>query len=344
MNLLERAILRFGPAEPDPVTPAPDRADPLPPEVATRRPPKAPARHRAPAVLPQAGTRQPAVMPAAVVDAPVTRIAPPVGAAGGPMAEPRRVRRPMDAVHLEPAALAARGLLSPDATATRLAGEFRVIKRPLLANAFGRDREPVARGRRIMVTSAFPGEGKTSTATNLALSLAAEPDLRVLLVDADVARPSLPALLGYRPGPGLVDLILRPDVDPELLVRPTSIERLSLLGAGRRHALLTELLASEATETVLAGLTDRYPDRVIVFDSPPMLPTTEARELASHMGQVVVVVAAGATPRAAVSEMMALLHSSPVVGMVFNKVRDAYGAGSYGYGDAYGYGHDGASG
>jgi receptor protein-tyrosine kinase len=224
-----------------------------------------------------------------------------------------------------------------------IAEEFRHIKRPLLANAFGGDPEGLGQNRNlIMVTSAFPGEGKTFCAINLAMSMAAEMDFKVLLVDADVARPSVFKYLGLREERGLLDVLRDKGLDlAEVLLR-TNFEKLTLLPAGRsvRHA--TELLASDAMNQLLAELASRYSDRVIIFDSPPLLPTSEARVLANHMGQVVMVVEADKTPTAAIKEAATLVEDAcDIVMLLLNKTNVSQSAAGY-YGYGYGYGHEDA--
>jgi exopolysaccharide/PEP-CTERM locus tyrosine autokinase len=228
--------------------------------------------------------------------------------------------------------LRARGFVTPDAAPTAISQEFRVIKRPLIANAFGRGAEAVHNGRRVMVTSAFAGEGKSFCAINLAMSIAAERDTYVLLVDADVAKPSIPRELGVEGGPGLMDCLIDRTLDVGDLVQPTNIERLSLLPAGRHHEHATELLASASMKDLVDHLANRYDDRIIIFDSPPISLTTEARVLASYMGQIVMVVEAGVTPREAVTDALASIGSPEVVGLVLNKARETRGARYQGYG------------
>jgi protein-tyrosine kinase len=237
-------------------------------------------------------------------------------------------------IHLE--SLRARGMVTPDGRQTRISEEFRVIKRPLLANAFGRGTQPIRHGKRVMVTSAFPGEGKSFCAINLAMSIAAERDHKVLLVDADVARPSVPRELGITTDIGLMDWLIDGKPDLQSLVLPTNVDRLSLLPAGRRHAQATELLASGAMTRMLDQLSARYPDRIIIFDSPPLLITTEARVLASYMGQIALVVEAGKTPRESVTEALSTISACEVVGIVLNKARQVENGGYHKYG--YGYG------
>ena len=242
---------------------------------------------------------------------------------------------PAQPLQLDLAALRARGFATPDGANPAASGEFRVIKRPLLANAFGEAAAGRPNARRVMVTSSLPGEGKSHCAINLALSIAAERDHQVLLVDADVAKPSIPRHLGIAPGAGLMDWLLDGAPDLGTLVRPTSVDKLSILPAGRRDGHATELLASAAMGRLLDALAQRYPDRIIVFDSPPLMVTTEARVLAAYMGQLVMVIEAGRTPREVVDEALAMLPREQVVGLVLNKSRRD-GAGGY-YGSYYGY-------
>lgn len=252
-----------------------------------------------------------------------------------PVGVARAARTPATRIDLD--ALRALGYVIPDGGVTAIGQEFRMIKRPLLVNAFGKGAEPVRNGRRLMVTSALPGEGKSFCAINLALSIAAERDHHVLLVDADFARPSVPQRLGVESGPGLMDWLLDRAPDLGRLVRPTSIDKLSLLLSGRQHANATELLASDEMGRVVEELSTRYPDRIVIFDSPPLLVTTESRVLASYMGQIVMVVEAGHTPRDAVTDALAMVESTGVVGLVFNKARELRAGPYYGY-QGYGYG------
>jgi len=237
-------------------------------------------------------------------------------------------------IHLD--VLRARGMVVPDGTPTPVAQQFRVIKRPLLANAFGgAGKRTVPNGRRVMITSAFPGEGKSFCAINLAMSIAAERDHGVLLVDADVARPSIPRQLGIDADAGLMDWLLDGAPDLSQLVLGTNVDTLSILPAGRRNDQATELLASDGMSRLLDQLTQRYPDRIIICDAPPLLVTTEARVLASHMGQIVLVVEAGRTPREMVSQALSTIESCEVVGLVLNKAPNVETGGYYG---GYGYG------
>jgi exopolysaccharide/PEP-CTERM locus tyrosine autokinase len=234
--------------------------------------------------------------------------------------------------------VAASGIVTPNAPRSQVADQFRVIKRPLISNATGKGASAIANGNLIMVTSALPGEGKTFTAINLAMSIATELDNTVMLVDADVARPSVLNMLGLPAGPGLLDLLVDEQLDVGSVLLKTNIDKLTILPSGTSHARATELLASDAMARLLESVAKRYSDRIIVFDSPPLLLTTESRVLASHMGQIVVVVQAEKTLQADVEQALATIEACPVKLMVLNQARTTPKDG-YGYGYGYGYEH-----
>ncbi len=227
--------------------------------------------------------------------------------------------------------LKARGFVTPDAPKSQIADEFRVIKRPIIHNARRTAASAIRNGNLIMVTSALPGEGKTFTAVNLALSVAMELDTTVLLVDGDVAHPELPRVLGTPGSPGLLELLTTNELDVSDAIVRTNVDNLSVLPAGAHHRRATELLASEQMAIVLHELATRYPDRIVIFDSPPLLPTTEARALALHMGQIVMVVAADSTRQHAVNLALATIENCDIVLMMLNKA-DKTDVGTY-----YGY-------
>ena len=234
--------------------------------------------------------------------------------------------------------LAEVGMVTPDRPRSAIAEEYRVIKRPLLRNATAVGPAQIDDGNLIMVSSALPSEGKTFCAINLAISMAMELDYTVLLVDADVSRPSVLNQLGLPPERGLMDALAGDVTDLSDVLLRTNIEKLTLLPAGMPHARATELLASEAMTQLLEQMSNRYPDRIIIFDSPPLLVTTESRVLATHMGQIVMVVEAERTTHATVRQALATIENCPVKLMVLNKSRER-GPGSY-YGYGYGYGED----
>lgn len=241
-------------------------------------------------------------------------------------------------VEVDMHALEKSGFIRPDAPRSQLADEYRVIKRPLIDNAMGKGATRIKDGNLIMITSALPGEGKTFTAANLAMSIAMELDHTVMLVDADVARPSLLQKLGIPAARGLLDVLVDDSIDLSHVLLRTNVEKLTILPSGTQHARATELLASEGMTRLLEEMATRYADRIIIFDSPPLLVTTEARTLASHMGQVVMVVKAEGTTMSDVKHALATIEACPIKLMLLNQAavsrQDAYG---YGYG--YGYGN-----
>jgi len=242
-------------------------------------------------------------------------------------------------VELNLEALQASGIVTPNAPRSHTADQYRVIKRPLIRNAMATGPSALVHGNLIMVTSAVAGEGKSYTSVNLAMSIAAELDNTVMLVDADVARPSVLRMLGLPAGPGLLDL-LEGKADISSVLLKTSIPKLTILPSGTPHARATELLASDAMRLLLDDMSRRYPDRIIIFDSPPLLLTTESRVLATQMGQVVVVVQAEKTLRAEVQQALATIENCPLRMMLLNKAQIDSVSG-YGYG--YGYGQAPAS-
>ncbi len=258
----------------------------------------------------------------------VVEVAPPK-----PESKPVQFSRRVD-INLK--TLHAAGIVSPDAPRSQIADQFRVIKRPLIRNAMGKGASVIPNGNLIMITSALPGEGKSFTAINLALSIATELDNTVMLVDADVARPSVMSVLGLPNGPGLLDLVLDESKDLSSVLLRTNIEKLSILPSGTPHPRATELLASDAMTQRLDDMAKRYADRIIIFDSPPLLITTESRVLASHMGQIVVVVHAGKTLQSDVLQAISTIETCPVRLLLLNQARTDSKEG-YGYGYGYRY-------
>ncbi|MEX2649902.1 MAG: XrtA-associated tyrosine autokinase [Alphaproteobacteria bacterium] len=254
------------------------------------------------------------------------------------LAEARKSRL---AASIDVARLKSAGLVTPFGARNRIDEEFRVIKRPLLLKAFAKGHDAVHNGHLIMVTSAHPGEGKTFCSISLAMSVAAEPDLNVLLVDADVMRPSIPDVLGIQAERGLIDLIADESLDfSDVLIR-TNIENLTVLPAGRAHHLAPELLASERMGSIVEDMAHRYPDRVIVFDSPPSLASSVPGVLALHVGQIAFIVEAERTSEAAVNAGLAAVGNCKNIGLVLNRTRSTRASGRL-YSYYYGYGRESA--
>ena len=241
------------------------------------------------------------------------------GAAPG--AAPARTRR----VELDLNRMRELGMVTAAGGRTNLLEEFRIIKRPLLKRAFAERGPKDNPTNLIMVTSSLPGEGKTYCAINLAMSIAMELDHTVLLVDADVARPSVLRTLGLPTQRGLMDILVDTELDLADVMLRTNVDTLAILPAGTATPRATELLASSTMTAMLNELANRYPDRIIIFDSPPLMLTSEARVLASHMGQIVVVVEAQTTTQYAVKESLHQLEGMSNVNLIYNKTRDIPG-------------------
>jgi protein-tyrosine kinase len=257
-----------------------------------------------------------------------------------PVVEAKPAPRPQARVSRHPVApidrdgLREAGFILPDAPVGGLAEEFRIVKRHLLLAAAGGEGEE--KRRIVLICSAQPNEGKTFCAVNLALSLAGERDLEVLLVDGDFAKPEILSLLGIEGGPGLIDALADPSVDVEDLIIPTDIEGLSVLPAGRHAADTTELLSSERTRTLLANMTRANPRRIVLFDSPPALMASPASVLAEQVGQVLMVVRADKTTEADLREAVELLSGCDNISLILNGA--GFAASGRRFGSYYGYG------
>lgn len=258
------------------------------------------------------------------------------------LAGPRRTR-----INVDWEALRDSGVLAPLEDDELIARQIRDIKRPLIAHAFGRRATLVENGTLIMVTSAMAGEGKTFVSFNLARSMAGERDHSVLLVDADVAKPHTTSLLGATDYIGLLDLLEDPDQSLEAAILETDVPGLSVLPAGKPRPYATELLASAQMEKLAQMLVSIDRDRIVLFDSPPLLQTSESKVLAEYVGQVVFVVAADKTPKGAVAEAVMALGEQKAVNVLLNKATSnaamtQYGYGGISYGRGYQYGTGGA--
>ncbi len=237
------------------------------------------------------------------------------------------------------------GMLTPAIPRSAIAEEYRTIKRPLLTNISGDSvTPPIPHGNLIMVTSALEGDGKTFSSICLALSIAMEREKHVLFVDADTAKAEAGRMLGVpSTSLGLIDVLENEDAHVEDFILSTNVEKLRILPAGGLHTHANELLASARMQKLMLALSDADPNRVIVFDSPPLLLTTEAAVLASFMGQIVFVVSSDTTPQYAVTQAIEHIGEDKMVGMVLNRARirsNPYSYYTYEYrGGPYGYGH-----
>jgi protein-tyrosine kinase len=233
--------------------------------------------------------------------------------------------------------LAANNFIVPDGPVTGLSEEFRIVKRQLLLAARGgKGFEAVPHGERILVCSANPDEGKTYCAINLALSMASEKDNRVLLVDADFAKPSVLSTLGIESGPGFMDALADDQVEAESFIIETDIEGLSILPAGSRTNQDTEYLAAARTAQIIDDLTRNDPSRIIIFDSPPALAASPASVLALHVGQVLMIVHADETTDSALRDALGLLSGCEHVQLLLNRAK--FSPTGRKFGNYYGYG------
>jgi exopolysaccharide/PEP-CTERM locus tyrosine autokinase len=228
------------------------------------------------------------------------------------------------------------GFILPDAPVGSLAEEFRIIKRQLLQAASGATGIAEDKRQSILVCSAGANEGKTFCAVNLAISMANEKDVEVLLVDGDFSKPEILSVLGLEGGPGLIDAIGDPAIDPESLIIQTDIKRLSVLPAGKQANNVTELLASKRTRKVLDALTDNHPKRIVIFDSPPALMASPASILAGKVGQIVMVVRADKTTEAELREAIGLLSGCDNISLMLNGT--GFTASGRRFGTYYGFG------
>lgn len=233
-------------------------------------------------------------------------------------------------VPVDLARLRSAGVFAPDSENTRTTEEFRLIKRAILLNAANRKAAGSGNGNLIMVTSSREGEGKTFVCLNMALSIAAERDSTVLLVDADLSKPSVLSRLGLSADKGLVNVLEDPSIDlAEVLIR-TDVPGLTVLPAGPLSPLSTELLTSDRMRQLMAEVSQRYMDRIVLLDAPPVLATSEAAALALHVGQIVFVVEADKTSGSAIREALQLIATCPNIGFVLNKAQNQFGTARFG--------------
>ncbi len=315
MSIIEKAANRLGQARPADAAEAT-----IPPAPAAA--PVAEAVHAAPAAAAPAAAPAAPAAPAAAPVMPALAAMQPHGDAS---------RRSTHTVELDLMRMHESGLVTAAGGRTALVEDFRIIKRPLIKRAFGARKPGDNPGNLIMITSSLPGEGKTFCAINLAMSIAMELDHTVLLVDADVARPSVLRTLGLPAQRGLMDILLDDNVDMADVMLRTNVNTLSILPAGTSSPRATELLASHMMKNLVNEIANRYPDRIVIFDSPPLLLTSESHVLASNMGQIVLVVESERTTQHAVKESLRQLDGLSNVNLIYNKSREFPGTETYDY-------------
>lgn len=229
--------------------------------------------------------------------------------------------------------LEANGMVSLTNARTQINEEYREIKRKLLSNAFGPLAKTLHNSNIIMVTSGRASEGKTFTAVNLALSIAAEQDKTVLLVDADVLKPNVLNTLGVERRAGLMEYLTGEEDDISDVLYHTNVDKLKVIPAGRSHHLSTELLASQKMHETIDEFANRYRDRVVIIDTPPLIGITESAVLANFAGQAVIVTEEGKSKLTDIRYSIQRLNPNMAIGFVVNKsvYTDSDGTGYYGY-------------
>jgi protein-tyrosine kinase len=224
------------------------------------------------------------------------------------------------------------GYLPEQGQERRFADYCHRIKRPLIDRAMGSG--SAADSRLILLSSALPGDGKTFVTLNLALSMARERDISVLLVDGDLPKARISHVLGLRDKMGLLDALKDDTLDVESLVLDTDVPNLEVLPAGQPSEGAAEFVASARMRDIATRLISRHPKRLVLFDSPPLLVSSEARALTPIAGQVILVVRARHTPRRSIADAIAQIDKKKLQGLVLN---DAYEFGpEHGYYDYYG--------
>jgi Mrp family chromosome partitioning ATPase len=332
-SLIERVVRNYDLVR---LAPAPIPADLVPPASTRRR------YRRADEVIEEADASpvaepveaapevvEPEVIAAAPIPAPV-KAKPAVPALKS--VEFKGDRLPVNRQHLRD-----QGLIVPESSVTAVMEEFRIVKRQLLYNAGQLAQQGMGpSAQRVLICSPHPGEGKSFTAVNLALAIAAEKESEVLLVDADFAKPSVLSMLGLPGGPGLMDALSNPDIDAAECVIGTDIPGLWVMPAGSATASDSEYLSSSRTREVLDRLVQGAPNRFVIFDSPPALAASPAAELAKYVGQAVVVARADRTGTGALEDAVSLLSACPNIQLLLNAVH--FSPSGRRFGSYYGYG------
>lgn len=240
--------------------------------------------------------------------------------------------------------LAKLGFITPTTIDLDLARDFSMVKRRLFRRLcfFGpEDDEDGKKSKRrcpiVLITSGNPGEGKTFSSINFALSLAIEEQLNVLLVDSDLANPSVPRVIGfpYRKR-GLFECLVDPAVDlADVTINFNQIP-LSVMPAGEATRSPSSMLGGKALADVLTKLKGLGRYDMIVMDGPPLLATTEAAVLAPHADEVVIVIGAGEATGTQLDASLDLLDvNAEKVSLLLNRaVISERRAAFYGYDQA----------
>jgi len=224
----------------------------------------------------------------------------------------------------------AAGIRTPD-----LLEEFREIKRHLMRTADSKNDAIRKNHNLIMVSSCSPNEGKTFTAINLALSLALEIDRTVLLIDADMMMSGVANSLGISYEIGLIDYLTGSVPELSSLFVKTSMSNFSIIPSGTYSSSVAEYLGSEKMLCLADELSVRYPDRIIVIDTPPILASSIPVQMSELVGQVVLVVEAENTEKNELISSIEKIDKAKSISLVLNKVRGVKRKYEYSY-NSYG--------
>jgi protein-tyrosine kinase len=177
----------------------------------------------------------------------------------------------------------------------------------------------------IMVTSATEAEGKTLVAANLAAAIAFELNINALLVDTDLRNPSVGEIFGFKHARGLADYLIGQENISNFFIK-TGIDRLSIISGGSSQENPAELLGSMKMENLVNEMKSRYKDRYIIFDSSPLLVTTEPSVVTKMVDGIILVVRAGVTPRETLQQAVSYLDGEKILGVVLNDLEFKSGA------------------
>lgn len=209
-------------------------------------------------------------------------------------------------------------LIPANAPNTPIAEEYRKLKSAVVHLTKGENPRNL-----LMITSSESAEGKSLTALNLAMTLALEHDHTVLLIDADLRKPSLHKYLQVEPAAGLSECLLE-GIDLQKVLVKTGFGKLTLLPAGKEVRTPSELFSSQRTRAFFTSIKKRYPDRYIIVDTPPILSFAETLTIGNIVDAVIVVVKEGKTKIKALNETLDYLKHTSILGIVYNGVTENF--------------------
>jgi len=243
-------------------------------------------------------------------------------------AQAERVNKP---VTIDLNKLGRLGFLTADCKNQSLFEQFRRIKMPILSAAFRTDTGRERNKNILMVTSAMSGEGKTYNAINLSFSITLEYNFTVLFMDVDLTGRSMTRLFGLEDSPGLTEYLTSDRASISQYFYKTNIEKLSVIPSGKPNPRSTELLTSSRMNRLLSELSDRYNDRLIIMDTPPLMQDSSSVAISKLANIIAVIVEAEKTPRHLVVEALKQVKDKKDVNIILNKSNQHFGEGNYYY-------------